>query len=108
MTGRGNQHLAFNVKASGNNFLVVSEVYYPEWHAYVDGKEVEIVRTNTLLRGVRIPAGSHTLEFRFISPAFERGRTVSMAANGIILAIGALGLLLALRDRKRIVTGKTA
>ncbi|MBN9398609.1 MAG: YfhO family protein ['Candidatus Kapabacteria' thiocyanatum] len=108
ITGRGNQHLAFDVKASGDNFLVVSEVYYPEWHAYVDGKEVEIVRTNTLLRGVRIPAGSHTLEFRFISPAFESGRTISMAANGIILAIGALGLLLTLRDRKRIATGKAA
>jgi uncharacterized membrane protein YfhO len=79
----------------------VSEIYYPEWHAYIDGKEVAMVKTNFLLRGVHVPAGKHTVEFRFISPSFEQGRMISMAANGIILLIGALGLFGWYRQRQR-------
>jgi len=76
-------------------------VFYPEWHAFLDGKEVEIHKTNYLLRGVVVPAGAHTVEFRFISPAFETGRTVSIAANGLALLIGALGLFFTWKGRKQ-------
>lgn len=100
LTSRGNQALEFAVDAPRKNFLVVSEVYYPEWHAYVDGTEVPMVKTNYLLRGVVVPAGKHTVTFRFHSPGFETGRTVSMAANGIALLIGALGVFFARRRTK--------
>lgn len=96
-----NQLTAFDVQTSTNSFLVVSEIYYPEWHAYIDGKEVEMVKTNFLLRGIHMPAGKHTVEFRFASPSFEQGRMISMAANGIILLIGALGMFGWYRQRQR-------
>lgn len=96
------QRIAFDVTASGTNFLVVSEIFYPEWHAYVDGTEVEMHKTNFMLRGVVVPPGKHTVEFRFASPSFEQGRTISMAANGIILLIGALGMTMAFRQRKQV------
>lgn len=95
------QRIAFDVQASGTNFLVVSEVYYPEWHAYVDGTEVPMHKTNFLLRGVIVPPGKHTVEFRFSSPSFEQGRTISMAANGVIILVGALGMFFAYRQRKQ-------
>jgi uncharacterized membrane protein YfhO len=81
--------------------LVVSEVFYSEWKAYLDGQPIETVKTNFLLRGVRIPAGTHTLEFRFESSTFEQGRTISMAANGLTILIGLGGLLMWRRSRSQ-------
>jgi len=101
VSAKSNQLLALKTTSSQNGFLVVSEVFYPEWHAYIDGKEVTTHKTNYLLRGVLVPAGSHVVEFKFASPAFETGRTISIAANGLALIIGALGLFFAWKSRKR-------
>lgn len=47
-----------------DGFLVLTDVYYPTWHAYVDGKETKIYPTDLALRGIMIPAGKHSVEFR--------------------------------------------
>lgn len=101
VVGKSNQLLALKTTSTQSGFMVVGEVFYPEWHAYIDGKEVEIHKTNYLLRGVVVPAGTHTVEFRFASPAFENGRTISIAANGLALLIGALGLFFFWKGRKQ-------
>lgn len=96
-----NQRITFDVSTRNKGFLVISEVYYPEWHATIDGASADIIKTNFLLRGIVVPPGNHTVEFRFQSPAFEQGRMISMAANGIVLLIGGLGLFLGYRRRER-------
>lgn len=101
VTGKSNHLLALKTTSTQSGFMVVGEVFYPEWHAFIDGKEVEIHKTNYLLRGVVVPAGTHTVEFRFASPAFESGRTISIAANGLALLIGALGLFISWKGRKQ-------
>lgn len=97
---RGNHLLRFEVNAVGNNFAVISEPFYPEWHAFLNGNEVPMYRTNYVLRGVSVPPGKHTLEFRYISRGFETGRTLSWFANGIVLALGVGGVLIERRRRK--------
>lgn len=47
----------------GEGFLVLTDTYYPTWHAMVDGKEVKIYRTDYTFRGVIVPKGEHTLKF---------------------------------------------
>ncbi|MFN6135069.1 MAG: hypothetical protein ACK475_02165 [Bacteroidota bacterium] len=98
---RTNHRLSIATSSSAAQLLVVSEVFYSEWKAYLDGQPIETIKTNFLLRGVRIPAGAHTLEFRFESPAFEQGRTISMAANGLTILIGLGGLLMWRRSRSQ-------
>lgn len=100
VSGRGMHSLAIDVTTTAPQLLVTSEVYYHEWQAFVDGKEVPTVKTDFLLRGVVVPAGKHKVEFRFISPAFEQGRTISMASNGVAVLIGLAGLGLWYRKRK--------
>ncbi|MBK7032872.1 MAG: YfhO family protein [Ignavibacteria bacterium] len=100
VTGKGNQHLSIATSSAAPQLLVVSEVYYNEWHAYVDGVEVPMIKTDFVLRGVSVPAGKHNVEFKFISPAFEQGRTLSMASNAAAILIGLAGLGLWYRRRK--------
>jgi hypothetical protein len=101
VVGSGNQKLTIRTTTSAKQMLVVSEVYYDEWHAYVDGAEVPMVKTNFLLRGVVVPPGTHTVEFRYQSPAFETGRTISLASNIVttLLGLGALGMWVLQRQK---------
>jgi hypothetical protein len=47
------------------SFLVSSEIYYPGWNVYIDGKQSNIFRTDYLFRGVIIPAGKHLIRFAY-------------------------------------------
>lgn len=104
ITGKGNHNLAIETNNTNASFMVVSEIYYPEWHCYLDGSEIPIYKTDFLLRGVVVPAGEHIVEFRFESPSFEHGQTISMASNGAALLIGFAGLFMD-RRRKKTETG---
>ena len=67
--------------ASRTALLVVSEIYYPAgWKASVDGKETEIYRTNSVLRSVVVPAGSHTVAMTFDPPLYRAGYLISNGA----------------------------
>ena len=77
--------------------LTMSEVYYPAWRAYVDGKPVRLYRADQLLRAVAIPAGEHTVELRYESRALQAGMAVS--ALTVLTFIG--GAFLLRRPRRR-------
>ncbi|WP_167604645.1 YfhO family protein [Maribellus sediminis] len=57
--------MSYTSSSDKNGLAVFSEVYYPDWKAYIDGKEAEIYRVNYVLRGIEIPRGDHKVEFVF-------------------------------------------
>lgn len=79
-----------SVSTKENGMLFFSEVYYPAWHAYIDGKETKLYRAFTSLRAVEVPKGDHTILLKYESDAFKTGSMVSLATLGISLA--ALGI----------------
>lgn len=69
-----------NNKEAG--LAVFSEIYYPKgWKATIDGKAAPIFRTNFVLRALKIPAGSHQVEFTFDMPSFHEGEKISYAGS---------------------------
>jgi Bacterial membrane protein YfhO len=60
--------------------LVLSDVNYPGWQAWVDGQSAPIVQTNYVQRGVKVPAGEHTVRFEFHPLSFKLGVGISVAA----------------------------
>ncbi|MBV8452668.1 MAG: hypothetical protein JOZ29_10395 [Deltaproteobacteria bacterium] len=61
----GPNHFKMVVDAPRDALLVVSELWYPGWHATVNGKEAEIVRGDWLLRAVAVPAGHAIVRFEY-------------------------------------------
>lgn len=75
-------YLKYKVQNQGPGFAVFSEIYYPEgWQATIDGEPVTILRANYLLRALQIPAGQHTIEFRFAPKAYIVGNKIMMVAS---------------------------
>jgi hypothetical protein len=60
--------------------LVLSEMWYPGWRAYDNGREVKIHRADYLLRSVYLEAGRHTVEFAYDPLSLKVGRWVSAGA----------------------------
>jgi uncharacterized membrane protein YfhO len=81
-------NIEYEVYASGNNLLVLDEIYYPAgWKAYVDGNETEIHKTDYLLRSIVVPAGKHKVEMIFHPDSFYTGRTISLISCSFLLVI---------------------
>jgi hypothetical protein len=88
------------VTASAPSLAVFYEVYHPFWQARLDGRPVSLARVDLAFRGVPVPAGTHRITMAYEPRAFERGRSISLAA----LAAGfgyAAGAAWRRRSRKR-------
>ena len=70
--------------------LVLADRWDNGWRAFVDGKPVPILVANQAIRGVVLPAGRATLEFRYQSASVRLGFFLAGAA-GLIL-FGWLGM----------------
>jgi hypothetical protein len=87
--------LVYAFEAKSTQYAVFSEIYYDKgWNAYLDGNLVPHQQVNYVLRGMQIPAGNHTIEFRFEPKVIETGETIALASSitlyGLLLA--ALGM----------------
>jgi hypothetical protein len=91
LVGYGDERAAVSVDARRAALLVLTDVHFPGWEATVDGREVPIERVDYLLRGVRVPAGRHRVEFRYRPASFTVGWVVSLLALAAIAAAALTG-----------------
>jgi uncharacterized membrane protein YfhO len=72
-------------RASGPGLFVLSEIYYPGWHAWMDGKNANIEVVAGVIRGVRLDSGDHQIEFKYIPASLYAG--LSLGLLGLVLYI---------------------
>lgn len=86
------RHLTYQSESSQDELAVFSEIYYEKgWNAYIDGTPVDHFRCNYVLRGLKIPAGSHKIEFKFEPIVHSIGGKVSFACS-LLLLLAAVGI----------------
>lgn len=57
--------VSISITAPATGLVVLNELQYPGWHAYLNGDRVPTTTVNYLLRGVIVPKGQHSIEWRF-------------------------------------------
>ena len=92
----GVNEVELGVEADRDCIVVLTDSYYPGWHAFVDGVEKPIWRANSLFRAVEAPSGAHTITFRYRPASFIWGSVISLCSAALIV----LGLFLERRRRK--------
>ena len=94
--------LIYQANATRDGLAVFSEIYYrghEDWQAFIDGKPVPHLRADYVLRALRIPAGKHTVEFRFDPPLAKTGDMIDLVCN--VLLIGLIGFVIFRESRAR-------
>jgi hypothetical protein len=86
-------YLRYTYEATQEGLVVFSEIYYADgWQAYLDGQPVDHIRANYILRAMQVPAGKHTIEFRFAPQSYTLGNTISLVSS-ILLMLVVLGAI---------------
>ena len=71
--------LTYRTKTEKEQFVVFSEIYYKDgWNAYIDGKLTNHFRVNYVLRGMKVPAGEHEIEYKFEPKVIQQGGMISL------------------------------
>lgn len=98
VTAHEEDRVTVQATASRPALMVLADNAYHGWTATVDGRETPIVRTNHTLRGVVVPAGTHTVEFTFRPGDLYTGFYLYLAGFGLLAAYA---VFLLIRGRRR-------
>jgi hypothetical protein len=91
--------LKYKSSAAQTGLIVFSEIYYqPGWNATIDGKPAPHFRTNYILRGMIVPAGTHEITFKFEPTSYKTGQSIALVSSILIFAF--LGVMIFLEFRK--------
>jgi hypothetical protein len=83
-------HLKYVSNNVNPGLAVFSEMYYADgWNATIDGRATSHFRADYALRAMEIPAGKHTIEFKFEPQVVKTGSTIALIS--FILMILLLG-----------------
>lgn len=79
-------YLEYKYEALSERFVVFSEIYYPDgWSVYVDGEPADYFSVNYILRGMVLPEGSHTIEWKFRAPNWDVVTAITGVSSWLIL-----------------------
>jgi hypothetical protein len=88
MTSYAPNKITYEAECKGDQFAVFSEVYYPiGWTATVDGKEVDILKTNYLLRGLLLSGGKHKIEFKFEMSKYTKSNNFALIGSFLLILL---------------------
>lgn len=71
------QRITVSTVLDADGILVLTDTFYPGWHAYVDKREEKIYRVNGLVRGVFLKKGKHDIIFKYSPLSFRLGAGIS-------------------------------
>ncbi|SFT98060.1 hypothetical protein SAMN04489724_3133 [Algoriphagus locisalis] len=94
--------LKYQAEMSKEGLVVFSEIYYPVgWKATIDGAETEILRTDYLLRGLIVPAGTHEIVFKFSPTSYTATKTPMIIFQYLIILSLIAGVFFTVKEKNQ-------
>ncbi|MEM1136357.1 MAG: YfhO family protein [Bacteroidota bacterium] len=86
LTSYSPRRITYQSSNKQDGLAVFSEIYYPEgWSATIDGKEIEILSVNYVLRALEIPSGKHEIKFSFNPKSYTVGSKISSTGGYLVV-----------------------
>jgi hypothetical protein len=86
ITDYGLNRITMEVSTATDGFVLLSEIHYPAWKAFVDGEPAPLYRADYALRAIPVTAGTHEVVCTYQSAAFARGATITVL--GLVVVAG--------------------
>lgn len=87
-------YIKYRSSNPNDGFAVFSEMHYPSgWNAFIDGEEQPHYKVDYALRGIKVPAGEHNIEFKFQPKVVETGSQIALISSillGLVI-VGSIG-----------------
>jgi hypothetical protein len=80
------EEVVLEARLDAPGLVVLSDTLRPGWRVAVDGKPAPLLRAQLAFRAVAVPAGSHTIHFRYRPFSLYLGAGLSVAAGLFLLA----------------------
>jgi hypothetical protein len=94
----GRMRLRLTPPPSDSGWVVVSENWDRPWRGTIGDREARVQRGNGSLITVGVPASTPTIDLRYDTAEYERGRAISLASLGLI---GIGGIVPVIRRRRK-------
>lgn len=79
-------YLKYSYNSPTGGVALFSEIYYNKgWSAYIDGEQAPYFRANYILRAMELPAGKHSVEWRFRAPQWGLIEGITLACSLAII-----------------------
>lgn len=80
-------YMSGKITVSEDKLLCLTIPYDKGWKAYVDGKETDILKANTMYMALPLEAGEHKIELRYCTYGFKLGLAVSIVGFAAFVVI---------------------
>jgi hypothetical protein len=85
--------IEIEVSTPTDQFLVLSEIYYPEGWEITSHTDWEIHPVNTILRGLHIPTGDHHIVMEFVPNDIRYGTFLTWGSTAVLLLFIMAGII---------------
>jgi hypothetical protein len=95
--------LIYEANSGAEGLAVFSEIYYnvrDEWKVTIDDKPADLLRANYVLRALRVPAGKHTIKFRFEPVSVAAGKKIDLVSSLLLVGLVAGALFVESKRKK--------
>lgn len=89
--------ISIEARMESPGFLLLADIYYPGWKAFVDGQERKIYRTDHIFRSVYLEEGDHEIRFLFDPLSFKIGLYLTLST---LLLVGGSSVFLLWSSRR--------
>lgn len=90
----GKMTITMNPPPPAPSYLLVSENWYKDWTASVDGKPTTVLRGDETLITVPVPAGAKSVDLAFVAKDYETGKRITQVALLAIIGLIVIPLFL--------------
>jgi uncharacterized membrane protein YfhO len=93
-------HLTYESNTGAEQLALFSEIYYEDgWNAYVDGNLVPHFRANYVLRGMKVPSGKHSIEFKFEPKGYYTREKISFTSCLFLFGLVGFSLFWTIKNK---------
>lgn len=97
--------LIYESNSGSEGLAVFSEIYYnvrDEWKVTIDDKPADLLRANYVLRALRVPAGKHTIKFRFEPVSVSAGKMIDLVSSLLLVGLIAGAIFVESKGKKNV------